>query len=134
VARLDTEVLKNWLEAKILAQDDKIKVVAGKIDDTPDRMGAMSRGRGRGRLMEGVFETVTYQVECRGGPNNLQDAENIAQLVDDIMLNEASNLEIEGCYLLSTEWAGSGPQQSTARDADFRYSYDSNYSVTSAMD
>lgn len=134
MARLDTTVLKNWLEAQILPQDDKIKVVMGKIEDTPDRMVAIRRGSGRGMQMEGLFETVAYQIECRGGPNNLQDTENIAQMVDSIMLNKANNLAIGGCFISSTEWSGSGPQQLAARDADFRYSYQINYSITSAME
>lgn len=134
MARLDTQTFHRWLKGYILAEDSSLKVVTGKMEDMPDRMVAIRRGVARGKVMEGLYESVRYQIESRGGQNNLDDAENIAEMIDKIILDKASNVFFEDCHLLTAEWAGSGLQQLVLNDPQSRYSYVCDYTITSSME
>ena len=134
MARFNVKTFRDLLSDYVIERDPKMKVVKGRMDDMPDRLIAVRRGTGRGDVMDGLYEAVSWSVESRGNTMDIDDSERVADMVDDIILDYFNNLFYRECHILSAEWTGSGPQQQTLNDPQSRYSYVCNYTIVSSRE
>lgn len=112
------------------------RVVGGRIPEVPNRIIAVQMGAGPGLAMEGLFDTMTFQVTCRGAENNLSDAETMALEVDGILTGRDSRLKvksenfmIDNVYVSQCTRSGGSPSQLSMIDSQSRYTFTCNYIV-----
>lgn len=141
MGNLTTTKLCDWLRPQITTG---ARVIPGKLSDTPNRVISIVMATGPGLGMEGLFDVVTFQVSCRGGENNLDDAETMALEVDDILtgrslgnLYKSENFMINveptdgvvdvGVYVSQMGRTGGRPSQLTLVDSQSRFTFTCNY-------
>jgi hypothetical protein len=86
--------------------------------------------------MEGLFDVVGFTIQCRGGENNLPDAESIAYEVDNIFIGKHPTARTENfiigtgddsVYVSQMSRTGSGPAQLSITDSASRYIFTCSY-------
>lgn len=121
--RFTTTLLINWLKPQL---QSGARLFAGREPDT-GRIITISMQPGSGLIMEGLFDTPGFQVRCRGGENNYQDAENIALEVDSILLASPTSFDIGDVRVDYIGRQGGAPQALPFTDASDRYTFTCNY-------
>lgn len=135
--RMTTATFAAWLRGQLGVASSEATVVEGRIADMPSLSVSVSISGPSGVEMEGAFETIGIHLQCRGFPNNLDTAETLALLVDDIILNSPVNFHMpppdggggggEGVYVTSLWRPGPRPQQLTFPDTEDRFVFATNY-------
>jgi hypothetical protein len=133
VSRLTTTMLADWLRPLVTSG---ARVIPGRLPDMPNRAIGITRGSGPGLEMEGLFDVIGIAINCRGGENNLADAEDIAFEVDDIFLGKHVSARTENfligegansVFVNGIGRTGSAPTQLTIPDATSRYVFTCSY-------
>lgn len=126
--RFSTDKLVSWLREHT---SKGARVVGGRMPDTPNRVIVVSLGGGPGLSYEGLFDTVSFQIACRGAENYLGDAEAIALDVDDVLLNVEDNFNfgVEGFEVFCNEIGrtGGAPSANSIPDSESRWTFTCNY-------
>jgi hypothetical protein len=132
---LTTTKFSDWIRPLITSGT---KVVSGRLPDVPNRVIAITKGSGPGLTFDGQFDIKGFVVQCRGGEQNLADAESIADEVDDIFLGKhptapCENFLIgsgaESVYVSRISRTGSGPTQLAIPDSQSRWIFSCSYLV-----
>lgn len=126
---LTTSNVREFLSSKITSG---ARVISGRLPDMPNRAVSIVRGPGTGLSHEGLFDMVTFQVSCRGGEQNLDDAETIAYDVDDILTGRSTSKSenffiTPEIYVSQLGRVGGGPSQLTITDSQSRFVFTCNY-------
>lgn len=121
--RFTTSLLIDWLRPQIKSG---ARLFAGREPDV-GRIITITMTSGSGPIMEGLFDTPGFQVRCRGGENNYQDAENIAMEVDSILLSSPTSFDIGDVRVDFIGRSGGAPQALPFTDANDRYIFTCNY-------
>lgn len=121
--RFSTSILIDWLKPQV---QSGARIFAGREPDT-GRIITISMQPGSGLIMEGLFDTPGFQVRCRGGENNYQDAENIAMEVDSILLAAPTSFDIGDVRVDFIGRSGGAPQALPFTDPSDRYVFTCNY-------
>lgn len=133
MSRLTTTKLAEWLRPLVTSG---AKVVPGRLPDMPNRVIGITKSSGPGLAMEGLFDVVAFTVQCRGGENNLSDAEDIAGEVDDIFIGKhpsarAENFLIgegaESVWVSEIGRTGGEPSQLAMPDPQSRWTFTCSY-------
>lgn len=140
MSRLTTTMLADYLRPLITGGP---KVVAGRLPDMPNRCVGITKGSGPGLTMDGLFDVMGFIIQCRGGENNIVDAETISNEIDDIFLGNHVSARSENFLIGSGEdsvWisqmtrVGNGPSQLTLPDSQSRWVFSCNYLVNVSTD
>lgn len=130
--RMTTAVMRNFVYERIVTRESKIVVATGRIVDMTDRFVHISdTGNGRD-LMQGLFESRIYRIQTRGRAENLQDAENLANVVLE-ELDYLENLDYGDIRILAIRNRAK-PRQMAFTDSEGRYSFVAEYEVKSSKD
>jgi hypothetical protein len=131
MSQLTTTMLADYLRPLITSGP---KVVAGRLPDMPNRCVAITKGGGPGLTLDGLFDVIVFIIQCRGGENNLPDAETISDEIDDIFLGNHSIARSEN-FLIGDLWisqmsrVGGGPTQLVLPDSQSRWTFSCSYLV-----
>jgi hypothetical protein len=126
-------MLVEWLRPLVTSG---ARVFPGRIPNTPNRVIGIVKGTGAGSTMEGLYDVIGISITCRGGENNIDDAERIAGEVDDIFLGKHPNAKSENfligvgdesVFVNGIGRSGSGPTQLPLPDQDSRYTFTCTY-------
>lgn len=121
--RFNTSLVINWLKPQI---ESGARVFAGREPDVGRAIKITMTG-GAGPTMEGLFDSPTFQVWCRGAENNYIDAENIAMEVDSIILASPTSFDIGEVRVDFISRTGGAPQALPYADSNDRYIFTCNY-------
>jgi hypothetical protein len=85
--------------------------------------------------MDGMFEDVPFRLQTRGREESLNDAENFANLIDEIIDSQAKNTDmpviVGGDQVseirISDSWAVTKPTQMPMPDNMSRYQFTADY-------
>ena len=130
---LTTIKLSDWIRPLI---SSGTKVVSGRLPDMPNRCIGITKGSGPGLTFDGQLDVKAFVIQCRGGENNLADAESIADEVDDIFLGKHLSVRtenfligsgVESVYVSRISRTGSGPTQLTIPDSQSRWIFSCSY-------
>lgn len=133
MSQLTLTLLCDWIRPLITSG---ARVVPGRLPDMPNRVIGITKASGPGLEMEGMFDVIGIAISCRGGENNLNDAETIANEVDDIFLGKHPNAQSEnflignpstGFQLNGIGRRGSGPVTSNMPDTLSRWTFTCTY-------
>lgn len=110
-------------------------VVPGRLPAMPSRVISIQMQPGAGLTMDGLFDSVTFQVSCRGQEDLLIDAEDIAFQVDDIFIGRTAqptrNFNIgvgsDSVYVSELGRTGGAPSQLPIPDDQTRWTFTCNY-------
>lgn len=109
-SRFSIVKMAKWIEAGI---SSKALVVPGRMPEMPNRVVGVTSLQGPGMAFDTLFDTVSFRIDCRGAENNLEDAENIANEVDDLILNAPDGFyiggEVTGVWCNNVGRTGGGP-------------------------
>ena len=132
--RLTNKMLREWLTPKL---ESGAKVISGRLPDQPNRVISLQMQGGPGLSMDGLFDILTFQVLCRGGEDNFDDAEGIALEVDNILIGRTQhlveNFEIsnpsgsDSVYVSGIGRTGGPPQQLPIIDSVSRFVFTCTY-------
>lgn len=140
MSRLTTTKLADWLRPLITSG---AKVVPGRVPDMPNRVVGILKVPAPGLTMDGLFDVIGFSVTCRGGENNLTDAENIAGEIDDIMLGKHAIVNSENfvigsgadsVFVSEIGRTGSEPIQFALPDSQSRWSFTCSYFANVSTD
>lgn len=98
----------------------------GKLISSPDRLIVLTRTGGPGLAFDGVFDGVTFQARVRGAPNDDDDAETLALLVDAAFIDQAVPVVMGSHTVSRIDRPGGGPAF-LVRDSAGRAHYTGNY-------
>lgn len=122
------KLLREWLKPKI---QSGAMVVSGRLPSTPNRVVSLMPQNGPGLEMEGVFDVVSFQVSCRGGENNFDDAQAMATEIDNFFIGKdgypMENFWIGNVYVSSVGRLGSAPVTTPLPDQDSRWTFTCTY-------
>ncbi len=133
MSRLTTTMLAEWLAQHVTSG---ARVIPGRLPDMPNRVIGITRGSGAGPEMEGLFDVIGISIRCRGGENNLADAEDIAWEVDDIFMGKHPSARAENFLIGAGDASvfvngigrtGGGPSQVYLSDPDSRFVFTCHY-------
>ena len=133
MSNLTTTMLADWLRPLVTSG---ARVIPGRLPDMPNRAIGITKGSGAGLEMEGLFDVIGIAINCRGGENNLADAEDIAFEIDDIFLGKHPNARTENfligvgaksVFVNGIGRVGGPPTQLTIPDATSRYIFTCSY-------
>lgn len=117
-------MLRRWL---LLHVRSGAKIFTDRIPKT-GRVIFITINPGAGLTDEGLIDNPSFNVQCRGGENNYEDAERIALEVDQIILELGSvGFEFEGVQFYLLDRTGGGPQQINVSDTANRFAFSGNY-------
>lgn len=133
MARLNSDMLRDWIEPLIEAQKPKVKVVGGRIPDMPDRCVLITPSGNGTDHMEGVFEIRGYRFLCRGSSNSAYDAEEIANIVHDIVDGQV-NFDITNEVTVLWMRPVGKPRQLEITDSQSRFRFMQEVEVCSSQD
>ena len=136
MSRLTTTMLADYLRPLITSGP---KVVAGRLPDMPNRCVGITKGGGPGLTLDGLFDVVSFIIQCRGGENNIVDAETISDEIDDIFLGKhptakSENFLIGNFWISQTTRVGGGPVQLALPDSQSRWIFSCTYLVNVSTD
>jgi hypothetical protein len=129
MGQLTTTTFADWLRPLITSG---ARVVPGRIPDMPNRVAGITKSPGPGLVMEGLFDVIGLTISCRGGENNITDAENIASEIDNILIGKhltirSENLMIGDVFVNGLGRVGGGPAQLSMPDSLSRWTFTCNY-------
>lgn len=125
--RMTTATFAAWLRDGFAVAGSEATVVEGRIADMPSLSVSVEvSGSGEAEL-EHAFETIGIHIQARGRPNNLDSAETLALLVDDLVLNANTNFYMGDVYVTSLWRPGPRPQQLSLTDPGDRFVFSGNY-------
>lgn len=136
MSRLTTTMLADYLRPLITSGP---KVVAGRLPDMPNRCVGITKSGGPGLALDGLFDVAGFIIQCRGGENNLADAETISDEIDDIFLGKHPIAQSEN-FLIGNVWVsqmsrvGGGPTQLSLPDSQSRWIFSCTYLVNVSTD
>lgn len=123
-ARFTIGLLRRWFEPLITSG---AKIYTDRIPST-GRMIYLSRASGIGLEMEGLIDNPRFSIQCRGGENNFEDAEDIALDIDSVVLELGSQgWELDGVRVHFMDRTGGNPQQLSVSDSADRFAFSCNY-------
>lgn len=138
MSRLTTTKLANWLQPMVTSG---ARVIPGRLPDMPNRAIGITKSSGAGLTMEGLFDVIGFTITCRGGENNLADAEDIAGEIDDILLGKLvpnTNFIIgtgtDSVFVNGIGRVGSEPVQLNIPDPTSRYVFTCSYFAYASTD
>lgn len=122
------KLLRDWLKPKI---GSGALITSGRLPATPNRIIGLLPSVGPGLEMEGIFDVVAFQVSCRGGENNFDDAQAIANEVDEILIGKGAfpvdNFFMGNVYVNGLGRTGSAPTTSAIPDSESRWVFTCTY-------
>lgn len=129
MGQLTSTKLANYLRPLITSG---ARVFPGKIPDMPNRAIGITMSQGVGLSFDGLFDAASFMITCRGGENNLPDAEEIANDVDNIFLglhpdSKCISFLMDDIYIDVMGRTGSGPTQLNMSDQLSRWTFTCNY-------
>jgi hypothetical protein len=133
MSRLTTRKMAEWLKPLITSG---AMVVPGRVPNMPNRVIGITKGSGPGLIMDGLYDVIGFSITCRGGENNLEDAEFIAGEIDDIFLGKHPTTRTENFIIGSGATSvfingmgrvGGEPIQLSTPDSQSRWSFTCNY-------
>lgn len=116
--------LKEWLKANI---DSGAPIFFDRIPDNGRFIKITIGNSVRGLENEGLFDTPTFQIQCRGAENNYEDAENIAFEIDSLILGSSNNIMVGDCYVQVISRVGGAPAALQLQDPQSRHVFTCNY-------
>ena len=140
MSQLTTTKLANWLKPLITSG---ASVATGRVPDMPNRIVGVMKGSAPGLAMDGLIDVVGFIIVCRGGENNLSDAETIADEIDNIFLGKHSTAKSENfligsgadsVYVNGIGRVGGGPIQLSMPDPQSRWSLTCSYFASVSTD
>lgn len=98
----------------------------------PNRVVGIIPVQGPGLSLDGLFDVVAMQIQCRGAENNIDDAQNIALEVDDVLIGHESGFwfgdSSRGAWCNGTGRTGGAPALlSPLPDPQSRYTFVATY-------
>ncbi len=140
--RLTMQTFSNWLQARINEHPDfpKFLVTYARQPDMPDRCLTILRVGGGKDRHDSYFEEVPFRFQTRGRSESVEDAENFAMMIDDI-INDLSNIKMPvsrgagsnahyvGDIYVTDAWAVNKPKQMPITDKQSRYQFSADYLV-----
>lgn len=98
----------------------------------PNRVVGIIPVQGPGLVLDDMFDVVAFQIQCRGAENNIDDAENIALEVDDVLIGTHPGFWFgdseRGAWCSGTGRTGGGPALlSPLPDQQSRFTFVSTY-------
>jgi hypothetical protein len=129
MSRLTTTKLADWLRPLITSG---AKVVPGRLPDMPNRVIGITKGSSPGLAMDGLFDVIGFTISCRGGEQNLTDAEDMAGEVDDIIIGRhptvgVTNFLIGDLFVNGLGRTGGEPIQLSMPDSQSRWTFTCSY-------
>lgn len=105
------------------------------IPPTPDRIVVITPTAGPGIVLEGAADAGAFQARVRGGQNNQADAEQLAGLLDTLILNAPFPVVVpSGTVLIHAHRLGSGPSPLSADPDDAeRFDYVTQYLAVASI-
>jgi hypothetical protein len=134
MTRLTAEKIAEFLRTHVTSQ---ARVYVGRLPEVPNRAIAITMSSGGGIVMDGLFDTVTFTITCRGAENNFPDAELIAREVDDILMGlypDAKTISfwLDDVYVDLISRTGGTPTQFPMADSSSRFTFSCNYYAIAA--
>lgn len=131
--RLTTQRFTDWIEAETNnALPFKVGFALGRIPDMPNRAASIIKTSSPRYLNNGLFEEIIYRIQTRGSSNSIEDAEQIALTVDELLDNRTM-FDIGDVYILSIATA-TAPRQINITDPQSRFNFTADYKVIASMD
>lgn len=133
MSRLTTTMIANWLRPLITSE---ARVIPGRLPGMPNRVIGITKSPGPGLEMDGLFDVIGFVITCRGAENNLDDAENIAGEVDDILIGRHPTISTanfligsgaNSVFVNGFGRTGGEPTQMSMPDTEARWSFTCNY-------
>lgn len=133
MSRLTTRKLAIWLKPLTTSG---ATVVPGRLPDMPNRVIGITKGSSPGLAMEGLFDVIGFTISCRGGENNLDDAEDIAGEIDDIIIGKHPSITVENfmigegadsVFVNGMGRVGGEPMQLSIPDSASRWTFTCSY-------
>jgi hypothetical protein len=122
--RFTAQKLKDWLSGVI---ESGAPIIIGRVPDSGRFIKITLGGSAGGLQVEGLFDAPTFQIQCRGGENNYEDAEAIAYEIDSVMIGAPNNFMMGDVYVQTISRVGGAPQSLQLTDAQSRYVFTCNY-------
>jgi hypothetical protein len=122
--RFTAPKLARWLEERI---ESGASIYYDRTPDTGRCIRIIPGGSAGGLQMDGLFDAPTFQIQCRGGENNYEDAEAIAYEIDNVFLNSSNNIMVGDCYVQVIDRIGGAPQNLQIRDPESRFVFTCTY-------
>jgi hypothetical protein len=123
-ARITSEHLRKWLERFDLLG---VRVTIDRLPTT-GRYIVVTRTAGPGLIREGTAEIIGFNIQVRGGENNFEDAEAIANAIDSAILEYGNEvIEIDGVVIHAVGRTGGGLQTIGVVDSASRYAFSGSY-------
>lgn len=109
---MQTDDLAAWLATRGIADAKRFD---GDIPPMPDRFVGLTLTGGPGEKRERTFDVLSVQVVTRGGQRDADDAEAMAQAVDDAFMGAIPPLMVGSRRIIAIARTG-GPPALMARD------------------
>lgn len=122
--RFTAAKLKAWLLENI---ESGAPIHTDRIPDNGRFVKITIGGSAGGLQNEGLFDAPTFQIQCRGGENNYDDAENIALEIDSVIIQAPNNFMMGDVYVQAFDRVGGAPQALQLQDAQARHVFTCNY-------
>lgn len=107
-----TRVIIKWLESLgwDTTQESGTPFVKGPyVPDMPDRLAVISSTPGAGYILEAAADSTGFQARVRGGQNNQDDAEDLANSLDLLILNASFPAVVDGVTFIHVDRFGGAP-------------------------
>lgn len=129
INRFSIVKMAKWIENGI---SSGAHVVPGRLPRVPNRVVGVTSLQGPGLDFDTLFDAVGFRIDCRGAENNIEDAENIAYEIDNLILNAPDGFiigtEENGVWCNEMGRRGSGPAQLGAvPDSESRFTFVCSY-------
>ena len=131
MSQLTSTKLADYLRPQVTSG---ARVFPGKVPDMPNRVIGITMAPGPGLMLDGLFDSQGFLVTCRGAENNLPDAEEIANEVDNIFLGIAPGSKclsflMNNIYIDMIGRTGGAPAQLLMSDSLSRWTFTCSYYV-----
>lgn len=121
--RLTSKILIDWLRPQI---ESGARLISAREPDM-GRVIVVTMQPGTGLQMDGLFDSIGFQLVSRGAENNSEDAENIALEMDSLLIKAPTSFMMGDVYVDYIGRSGGGPQQMPFTDSNSRYVFTCNY-------
>jgi hypothetical protein len=130
-AMVSTTAFATWISGLYVTAGETVQVVRSRgigeeLPAKPDRLVIVARTGGPGLALEGAFDVPTFQLRWRGGQNDPDDAEQLADLGDRLLLEAPMPTTIDGHHVTLIDRTGSPPTE-FRRDTARRTHLTGNY-------
>jgi len=104
------------------------------VPDEPDRCVVVTGGSGPGYLTEEpATDGSNFQARIRGPQESPFEAEEVAQLLDALILGARFPVQVDGTWIVHCSRIGSGPTPLPWNPADRRTELTSNYLIVTGV-